>query len=90
MVDDADIVIVGAGPCGLAAAISAQSAGFSPLVLDAEVVVSTIAAYPTYVRFSRRTFERIARATAFHRMSSPTDAACIAPTLEVWSEVSAM
>jgi thioredoxin reductase (NADPH) len=51
MVDDADIVIVGAGPCGLAAAISAQSAGFSPLVLDAEVVVSTIAAYPTYVRF---------------------------------------
>jgi thioredoxin reductase (NADPH) len=51
MVDDADILIVGAGPCGLAAAISAQSAGFSPLVLDAEVVVSTIAAYPTYVRF---------------------------------------
>ncbi len=51
MVDDADIVIVGAGPCGLAAAISAQTAGFSPLVLEAEVVVSTIAAYPTYVRF---------------------------------------
>lgn len=51
MVDDADIVIVGAGPCGLAAAISAQNAGFRPLVLDAEVVVSTIAAYPTYVRF---------------------------------------
>jgi bacillithiol disulfide reductase len=50
-VDEADIVIVGAGPCGLAAAISAQNAGFRPLVLDAEVVVSTIAAYPTYVRF---------------------------------------
>jgi bacillithiol disulfide reductase len=51
MADEADIVIVGAGPCGLAAAISAQNAGFKPLVIDAEVVVSTIAAYPTYVRF---------------------------------------
>jgi thioredoxin reductase (NADPH) len=51
MPDDADIVIVGGGPCGLAAAISAQNAGFRPLVMDAEVVVSTIAAYPTYVRF---------------------------------------
>jgi len=51
MANDADIVIVGAGPCGLAAAISAQKAGFRPLVLDAEVAVSTIAAYPTYVRF---------------------------------------
>src|ERR1700737_1517746 len=51
MAEDVDILIVGAGPCGLAAAISAQNAGFKPLVLDAEVVVSTIAAYPTYVRF---------------------------------------
>ncbi len=51
MADDADIVIVGGGPCGLAAAISAQSAGFRPIVIEAEVVVSTIAAYPTYVRF---------------------------------------
>ena len=49
--DEADIVIVGAGPCGLAAAVSAQKAGLKPLVFDAEVVVSTIAAYPTYVRF---------------------------------------
>jgi len=51
MPDDADIVIVGAGPCGLAAAVSAQKAGLRPLVIDAEVAVSTIAAYPTYVRF---------------------------------------
>ena len=51
MADSADIVIVGAGPCGLAAAISAQNGGFKPLVFDAEVVVSTIAAYPTYARF---------------------------------------
>src|SRR3977135_516219 len=51
MGEDFDILIVGAGPCGLAAAVSAQKAGLKPLVLDAEVVVSTIAAYPTYVRF---------------------------------------
>jgi thioredoxin reductase (NADPH) len=49
--DEVDIVIVGAGPCGLAAAISAQKAGLKPLVIEAEVAVSTIAAYPTYVRF---------------------------------------
>ncbi|HEY1952094.1 MAG TPA: YpdA family putative bacillithiol disulfide reductase [Gemmatimonadaceae bacterium] len=48
---DADLVIVGAGPCGLAAAVSAQRAGLKPLVLDGGVVVSTIAAYPTYARF---------------------------------------
>jgi thioredoxin reductase (NADPH) len=51
MSDDADLVIVGAGPCGLAAAISAQKAGFRPLVIESQVAVSTIAAYPAYVRF---------------------------------------
>ena len=51
MSDDADLVIVGAGPCGLAAAISAQRAGLKPLVIESEVAVSTIAAYPAYVRF---------------------------------------
>ena len=51
MADEPGIVIVGAGPCGLAAAISAQRAGLRPVVFEAEVAVSTIAAYPTYVRF---------------------------------------
>jgi thioredoxin reductase (NADPH) len=51
MSDDADLVIVGAGPCGLAAAISAQRAGLRPLVIESQVAVSTIAAYPAYVRF---------------------------------------
>ena len=46
-----DLLIVGAGPCGLAAAISAQRAGLSARVLDAGSVVSTIAQYPYYVRF---------------------------------------
>jgi thioredoxin reductase (NADPH) len=46
-----DLLVVGGGPCGLAAAISAQRAGLTTLVLEAEAVVSTIAHYPTYVRF---------------------------------------
>jgi thioredoxin reductase (NADPH) len=48
---DCDLLIVGGGPCGLAAAISAQRAGLKPLVLEARVICSTIAQYPTYVRF---------------------------------------
>ncbi len=51
MANDADIVIVGGGPCGLAAAVSAQRAGIRPLVIEGGVVVSTIAEYPSYVRF---------------------------------------
>lgn len=48
---DCDLLIVGGGPCGLAAAISAQKAGLRPLVLEAQVICATIAQYPTYVRF---------------------------------------
>src|SRR5689334_2954909 len=51
MAKDADLVIVGAGPCGLAAAVSAQRAGLTPLVIERNVVVSTIESYPIYVRF---------------------------------------
>lgn len=46
-----DLLIVGAGPCGLAAAISAQRAGLRARVLDAGAVVSTITQYPYYVSF---------------------------------------
>jgi len=46
-----DLLIIGGGPCGLAAAISAQRAGLRTLVIEAQTVVSTIAQYPTYVRF---------------------------------------
>ena len=48
---DCDLLIVGGGPCGIAAAISAQRAGLEPLVIEAQVICSTIAQYPTYVRF---------------------------------------
>lgn len=51
MPDAVDLLIVGGGPCGLAAAISARRAGLSTVVIEAASVVSTIAHYPTYVRF---------------------------------------
>ena len=46
-----DVAIIGAGPCGLAAAISARNAGLDALVFDAECVVSSITHYPTYATF---------------------------------------
>lgn len=49
--DFVDVVIVGAGPCGLAAAISAMRAGLSVVVLDKGPVVSTIVEYPIDATF---------------------------------------
>ena len=46
-----DLIVVGAGPCGLACAISAMRAGLSVEVLDGDVVVASIAQYPTYATF---------------------------------------
>jgi thioredoxin reductase (NADPH) len=49
--DAVDLLIVGAGPCGLAAAISAMRAGLSVEVVEATVVVASISQYPTYATF---------------------------------------
>jgi thioredoxin reductase (NADPH) len=46
-----DVAIVGAGPCGLAAAITLRGAGLNAVVIDGGAVASTITAYPTYVKF---------------------------------------
>lgn len=53
-----DVVIVGAGPCGLAAAIALGRAGLHAEVLERGCVVSGIASYPTYMTFFS-TAERI-------------------------------
>ncbi|MBB6449010.1 thioredoxin reductase (NADPH) [Geomicrobium halophilum] len=45
------IVIIGAGPCGLAAAIACKEKGYDPLVIEKENVVSAIYHYPTHQTF---------------------------------------
>lgn len=55
---DTDVVVVGAGPCGLAAAIAIERAGWRALIVEASCVVSSIAGYPTYLTFFS-TAERI-------------------------------
>jgi bacillithiol disulfide reductase len=46
-----DAVVVGAGPCGLAAAISLGRAGLSTVIFDRACVVSSILQYPTDATF---------------------------------------
>lgn len=43
--------VVGAGPCGLAAAVALEEAGIPSVVFDRSCVVSSIARYPTYLTF---------------------------------------
>jgi thioredoxin reductase (NADPH) len=51
MTDPQDLLVVGAGPCGLAAAIAARQAGLSCVVLDRRTIVSTIERYPLQMTF---------------------------------------
>src|SRR5437667_2781166 len=44
--DNESILIVGAGPIGLACAISAKRRGLDPLVIDAGAVANSIVRYP--------------------------------------------
>ncbi|WP_078553244.1 YpdA family putative bacillithiol disulfide reductase [Bacillus alkalicellulosilyticus] len=46
-----EIIIVGGGPCGLAAAIALMEKGFNPVVIEKENVVSAIYKYPTHQTF---------------------------------------
>jgi thioredoxin reductase (NADPH) len=48
---DKPVCIVGAGPCGLAAAVALEEAGIPAIVFDRSCVVSAIARYPTYLTF---------------------------------------
>lgn len=49
--DAVDVAIVGAGPCGLATAISCQREKLSTAIFDAQCIVSTIMQYPIYATF---------------------------------------
>lgn len=46
-----DLLVVGAGPCGLAVGIAAKQAGLSCVILDRRTVVSTIERYPLGMTF---------------------------------------
>lgn len=45
------VIIIGAGPCGLAAAIALQEKGIDPLIIEKGNVVDTISRYPTHQVF---------------------------------------
>lgn len=45
------VIIIGAGPCGLAAAIELQAVGLNPLVIEKRNIVHSISQYPTYMHF---------------------------------------
>lgn len=46
-----EIIIVGAGPCGLSAAIYLQDSGFQPLVIEKGNIVQSLYNYPTHQQF---------------------------------------
>ncbi len=46
-----DLVVVGAGPCGLAAAVAAKEAGLTYVVLDRGCITESLTHYPYYMTF---------------------------------------
>jgi bacillithiol disulfide reductase len=48
---DERVIIIGAGPCGLAAAIELQAVGIDPLIIEKQNVVHSLSLYPTYMNF---------------------------------------
>ncbi|WP_052497738.1 MULTISPECIES: YpdA family putative bacillithiol disulfide reductase [unclassified Bacillus (in: firmicutes)] len=45
-----DLIIIGAGPCGLAAAVEAQKNNLDYIVIEKGCIVNNITKFPTYVR----------------------------------------
>ena len=46
-----DVIIIGGGPCGLAAALSLQEMGKEPLIIEKGNIVNSIYNYPTHQTF---------------------------------------
>ncbi len=51
MTDSFDLLVVGAGPCGIAVGAAAQGAGLSCALFDKGCVTSSIVGYPYYMTF---------------------------------------
>ncbi|WP_170007500.1 YpdA family putative bacillithiol disulfide reductase [Bacillus fonticola] len=46
-----DIIIIGGGPCGIAASLALQKKGFQPLIIEKGNIVNSIYHYPTHQTF---------------------------------------
>jgi thioredoxin reductase (NADPH) len=46
-----NVIVIGAGPCGLSAAVELQRAGFSPLLIEKNCLVHSIYLYPANLQF---------------------------------------
>ena len=51
MAEETDLLVIGAGPCGLAVGIAAKQAGIPCVLLDRRTIVSTIERYPLAMTF---------------------------------------
>jgi len=51
MTETTELIVIGAGPCGLAAAIAARQADLPCVVLDRRTIVSTVERYPLQMTF---------------------------------------
>jgi len=51
MVEETNLLVIGAGPCGLAVGIAAKQAGIPCVILDRRTIVSTIERYPLAMTF---------------------------------------
>src|SRR5215208_7964816 len=49
--EETDLLVVGAGPCGLAVGVAAKQAGVRCVLLDRRTIVSTIERYPLSMTF---------------------------------------
>jgi thioredoxin reductase (NADPH) len=50
-VESTDLLVIGAGPCGLAVGVAAKKAGLPCILLDRRTIVSTIERYPLSMTF---------------------------------------
>jgi thioredoxin reductase (NADPH) len=51
MIEETNLLVIGAGPCGLAVGIAAKQAGIPCVLLDRRTIVSTIERYPLAMTF---------------------------------------
>lgn len=52
-----ECIIVGGGPCGLAAAIRLKEIGINPLIIEKENIVHSIYRFPTHQTFSAQVID---------------------------------